>query len=250
MVGWLKSNMILDCPTLGVFNPLLDHQLKIFNSRGKSSFIAYNKALRGSLMNYLSGNAIKVPGVRLTSDGIPVCFGPLIPYIRDKDHIYHFSVLKMTFSILSISRAMKDKVCPDYDAITHPYSGVEGYNITQFVPLFWKTFGYKPSGSVPSSLKWKKFHFTTKSGPKGHALDSWLADWNSLPKRLRESIAILGGSKMASYIEGLVDKCVNWLSKFFKGVLITKSKIMKTNFRRLSCFPDKEGKTRTIAILD
>jgi hypothetical protein len=136
VIGWLKSNMKLDCPTLGVFNQLSDHLLKTFNSRGKSSFILYNKGLRASLMNYLSGNIIRVPGVRLTSDGIPICFGPLIPYIRDKDHLYHFSVLKMTFSILSISRAMKDKVNADYDAITQPYKGVEGYDITQHIPLF------------------------------------------------------------------------------------------------------------------
>jgi hypothetical protein len=153
MIGWLKANMELACPTLGEFNQLLDHQLKIFNSRGKTSFILYNKSMRGALMNYLSGNAIRVPGVRLTNDGIPACFGPLIRYIRDKDHPYHISVLKMTFSILSISRAMKDTVNPDYDAITHPYKGVEGFSINQHIQSFWKTFGYKPQDSVPSKLK-------------------------------------------------------------------------------------------------
>jgi hypothetical protein len=136
MIGWLKANMELACPTLGVFNQLLDHQLKIFNSRGKTSFIAYNKALKGALMGYLSGNPHRVPGVRLTKDGIPYCFGPLIEYIRDKDHPYHFSVLKMTFSILSIGRAMKDSIMPDYDAITHPYKGVEGYDITRHIDSF------------------------------------------------------------------------------------------------------------------
>jgi hypothetical protein len=136
MIGWLKSNMELDCPTLGVFNRLLDHQRVIYNSRGKSSFIAYNKALRGCLMNFLSGNSAKAPGVRLTSDGIPVCFGPLIAYIRDKDHPYHRDVLKMTFSILTIGRAMKDKINYDYDSIAHPYTGVEGYDISCHIDSF------------------------------------------------------------------------------------------------------------------
>jgi hypothetical protein len=136
MIGWLKSNMELDCPTLGVFNQLLDHQLVIYNSRGKTSFIAYNKALRGCLMNFLSGTSSKAPGVRLTSDGIPVCFGSLIPFIRDKDHPYHISVLKMTFSILTISRAMKDKIVYDYDNIAHPSKGVEGYDISKHIDSF------------------------------------------------------------------------------------------------------------------
>nr|WTN86941.1 RNA-dependent RNA polymerase [Fusarium oxysporum mitovirus 3] len=244
MIGWLKANMELACPTLGEFNQLLDHQLKIFNSRGKTSFIAYNKALRGALMNYLSGNTIKVPGVRLTKDGIPVCFGSLIRYIRNKDHPYHISVLKMTFSILSISRAMKDKINPDFDAITHPYKGVEGYDISQHIDSFWKTFGYKPLDSVPSRLKWKKFHFTTKSGPKGHALNTWLADWYSLPKQLRESISEVGGSKMRTYLTNL-EEGASFLSKFFVSST-SKGDI----FRKLVSFSDKEGKTRVIAILD
>lgn len=196
-------------------------------------------------MNYLSGNLSKVPGVRLTSDGIPVCFGPLIKFIRDKDHPYHISVLKMTFSILTISRAMKDKINYDFDAIVHPYTGVEDYDISKHVNSFWKTFGYKPQCSVPSSLKWKKFHFTTKSGPNGHALNSWLADWFSLPKKLRESISILGGSKMTSYISNL-DEGAPFLRKFFGLFGKTDPGI----YRKLTAFADKEGKTRVIAILD
>ena len=196
-------------------------------------------------MNFLSGNSAKAPGVRLTSDGIPVCFGPLIPFIRDKDHPYHFSVLKMTFSILTISRAMKDKIIYDYENIAHPSKGVEGYVINKHIDSFWKTFGYKPLCSVPSRLKWKKFHFTTKSGPNGHALNSWLADWFSLPKKLRESISIVGGSKMESYISNL-EEGAPFLVKFF-GLF---GKVNPGIYRKLTAFSDKEGKTRVIAILD
>jgi hypothetical protein len=72
----------------------------------------------------------------LTSDGIPKCFGPLIKYIREKDHPYHKDVLRMTFSILTLSRAMKDSIVYDYNAITHPYKGVEGYDITKHIDSF------------------------------------------------------------------------------------------------------------------
>lgn len=194
-------------------------------------------------MNYLSGNAIRVPGVGITKDGIPKCLGPLIPYIRQKDSPHHFIVLRFTFTLLSMGRALKDTAKPDYEAITHPYKGVEGYKLPQIQQSFWETFGYKATDSVPRRLYWKKFHFTTKSGPNGHALNSWLTDFNQLPETLRDSIKCLGGPKMESYIDSLDKAVLTWLSRFFSFKESGK-------FRKLSYFPDKEGKTRVIAILD
>lgn len=194
-------------------------------------------------MNYLSGNTIRVPGVGLTRDGIPKCLGPLIPYIRDKDSPYHFIVLRLTFTLLSMGRAVKDIPNPDLDAITHPYKGVEGFSLPPLEKEFWKTFGYKASDSVPRRLAWKKFHFTTKSGPNGHALWSWLTDVSLLPDSLRESIKTLGGVKMTSYLDALDKRVITWLAGFFN--LKETGKI-----RKLSYFADKEGKTRVIAILD
>jgi hypothetical protein len=58
----------------------------------------------------------------------------------------------MTFTILSIGRAMKDTPVPDYEAITHPFKGVEGYELPQIQEAFWRTFGYKATDSVPKRL--------------------------------------------------------------------------------------------------
>jgi len=136
ILSWIKRNVNISCPTLSEFDPILDHLRSVYTTRGKSFLISYIKGLRGSLMNYLSGNTIKVPGVGITKDGIPKCFGPLIPYIRDKDHKYHFIVLRLTFTLLSMGRAMKDKPQPDFEAITHPYKGVEGYKLPQIEKSF------------------------------------------------------------------------------------------------------------------
>jgi hypothetical protein len=65
-----------------------------------------------------------------------------------------------------------------------------------------------------------------------------------LPKKLRESIGIVGGKKMETYLHNL-EEGAGFLSKFFVS-LTTKGDI----FRKLSSFSDKEGKTRVIAILD
>jgi len=65
-----------------------------------------------------------------------------------------------------------------------------------------------------------------------------------LPKKLRESIGEVGGSKMKKYLSNL-EEGHSFLAKFF---------VSSTNkgdiFRKLTSFSDKEGKTRVIAILD
>jgi hypothetical protein len=66
-----------------------------------------------------------------------------------------------------------------------------------------------------------------------------------LPKKLRESIAELGGSKMRNYLIYL-EEGTFFLSRFFVSSVMGKEKI----FRKLTAFADKEGKTRVIAILD
>jgi hypothetical protein len=66
-----------------------------------------------------------------------------------------------------------------------------------------------------------------------------------LPKRLRVSIAQLGGKRISSYLIRLEDGAP-FLQKFFSQFGI----IEKGIFRKLTAFSDKEGKTRVIAILD
>lgn len=87
-------------------------------------------------MNYLSGNPIRVPGVGITKDGIPKCLGPIITYIRNIDDPHHFTVLKFTMTVLCAGRALKNKPDPDFDSITHPFKGVEGFRIDQYTELF------------------------------------------------------------------------------------------------------------------
>jgi hypothetical protein len=65
-----------------------------------------------------------------------------------------------------------------------------------------------------------------------------------LPKQLRESIGIVGGSKMKSYLSRLEEG-----NKFLANFFIS-STLRGNIYRKLTSFADKEGKTRVIAILD
>lgn len=52
----------------------------------------------------------------------------------------------------------------------------------RYLKSFWRELGYSPSRVVPRSVLWKKFHFTTKNGPNGHALGTSLTDLSLLPE--------------------------------------------------------------------
>lgn len=66
-----------------------------------------------------------------------------------------------------------------------------------------KPFPFKDSSKY--SPKWyprfKAFHFTSKSGPNGQALSTFLEDLISLSESQLEAIKILGGYKLSGIID-------------------------------------------------
>lgn len=91
-------------------------------------------------------------------------------------------------------------------------------------------------------LRWRRFHFSSKSGPSGHALFHWWCDYLLLPSKLRDSIINVGGLKLGLVLSA-AERFADVISSFFpsKG---------KDRYRSISYFADKEGKTRVIAIGD
>jgi hypothetical protein len=69
-------------------------------------------------MNYLSGNPERFPGVRYTSDGLPLCLGPLLKHYRAA--CPPREILQFTNTILFSTRALKTKADPNFDTITAP----------------------------------------------------------------------------------------------------------------------------------
>lgn len=60
--------------------------------------------------------------------------------------------------------------------------------------------GYRHGYVIPRAVRFRRFHFSTKSGPNGHALGTWFYDLLSLPEQLRQSIAVLGGERIHDFI--------------------------------------------------
>jgi len=214
-------------------------------TRGTVAGIAYVKAIRGNYLNYLSGNKVRIPGVRLTSSGLPVAFGPLLKYFSGSGP--QAEMLQFLNTILFSTRALKSSPQLDTSAITLPSKrGYEFSDIGLYATDFWKAMGYFHKDHIPRPLKFRRFHFTTKSGPLGHALASWVDDLFSLPDQLAESIKTLGGWKMVEFMDAAFG-----LEDLVRG-MSTQYKAPKSAWplRRLSFFADKEGKTRVIAIMD
>jgi hypothetical protein len=69
-----------------------------------------------------------------------------------------------------------------------------------------------------------------------------------LPKQLRESIVTIGGVKIKEFLEAALEN--QSLLERFINYIGTKINKYPGEIRRLVVFPDKEGKTRIIAILD
>jgi hypothetical protein len=103
--------------------------------------------------------------------------------------------------------------------------------------------GYNQFGIIPRTVRWRRFHFSTKSGPNGHALNTCFEDLFILPKTLIDSIKVLGGERLVPILDGMLANRT-LLAGFFSVVA------SKGIFRKITYFADKEGKTRVIAIGD
>lgn len=145
-----------------------NYQLLILKARGVKGLIAFNKAVRLNLLNFLSGNPSRVPGAKLAIGGIPKILGPFVI------QLYNGTIpklsLQLVLTLLFITRGLELKAKPNIDTITKPLKEGSQLGIGEFMPEFWRSLGFNPCHSLPRSLKFTQFHFTNKVGPSGHAL--------------------------------------------------------------------------------
>lgn len=202
--------------------------------------IEYMKRVRLSLLHHLSGEypAKRVEGVRVTWDGIPVVLGPLIKQIRLNPDP---AMLQMVLTVLYSTRALNLGRSPDTTTITRPCESKIA-DISKYARDFWRELGYRPSRKVPRDLRWKKYHFTTKSGPNGHALYTSTEDLYMLPANLVDDICNLGGDNFTQRMRSLIagKRLIQSLGLPVEG----------KSFRKITWFPDVELKVRVIAIGD
>lgn len=136
-------------------------------SRGLRWTIDNVKGIRQCLLAYFSGTPVRIPGVKLTSDGIPKILGACVPYIRHSDN----RVIAYLMTVLYASRALKLGSTPDTETITRAHDGGIPSDFSKYRVQFWRELGYRPSRyRYPKSLEFKSFHESRRAGPNGTAL--------------------------------------------------------------------------------
>lgn len=241
VVSWIGSNFTLESARpIKEYHNLINKLEVILISRGELFFINYIKELRLALMKYLAGTPLKTNYIKLRSDNVPLILAPFI-----KKNISHRTIprgiLQLLMTILFMTRALNLGKIPDYSPLITPASGSTVLD-ENFIQSFWKELGYRPHKVIPKWLRFTKYHFTTKSGPNGHALFASVTELFNLPETLIHSIKVVGGQEISERIDTI-----------FNGIKLIPTWLLppsKHLFRKLEAFPDKELKMRIIAVGD
>lgn len=130
-VHYLKRGE-LDSSLVSISYPLLRKLDVIFASRGLAYLINYIKELRKHYHGYLSGTKVEPKLVRLTKDGIPMAFGPLIPRIRG----FETPAMQFLNTILFSTRSLKCGSQPDVTPIEQPPTSVVPSSIGKYTKDF------------------------------------------------------------------------------------------------------------------
>lgn len=228
---------------LELLRPTISKMKTILLTRGKVQLIDWCKNHRLALLHYLSGESKSkiVRGVPLDKDGFPRNLGFQVKKAIATDTLLLRLLLTLLFStrLLSVGKDCSTK------SITAPVLSDDLSDISKYTVDFWRTLGYRPSDKVPTRLKWKGYHFTTKAGPsKGQALNSSMTDLVLVKadNQLLKSIWILGGRTLEKKMKLLIS-CLSILPKsLFPRI--------GTSLRRVTWFSAQETKVRVVAILD
>jgi len=97
---------------------ICDSQLTVLQSRGVKGLIAYNKAIRLNLLNFLSGNPTRVPGCELALEGIPKILGPFVIQLVKKE--CPREILQILLTMLFFTRGLELPAKPNLKTITEP----------------------------------------------------------------------------------------------------------------------------------
>lgn len=154
--------------------------------------------------------------------------------------------IRMVLTAFTALRGFHLPVKVDVTSITGQFTGTDLGSWKPWVDPFWNLL--KKLHRVPAPVclpRWVEYHFTLKAGPNGIGILNSLGDLASLSPRLLESIWTLGGEHLRQKMERLL-VATPILQAIDLSVVHTKI----GHSRKIVGIPDKEGKTRVIAIGD
>jgi hypothetical protein len=237
LVTWFNEQEV------AIMRPLTEEFFQLINllraRRGLKWTVLYLKKVRLCVTRFLCGEPLRIlDGVGLTTSGFPRILGKWLNVdLTNKNNIRYL------LTLLTVYRGTVFAPVLDTTPITKSFGG-DLSNVTD-----------REHRQVMRWLKLSKmkdefttYHMSTKSGPNGQAILTAMVDLLALPSTLLEDIKLLGGKLLQDNIDESLAEFHNGLNlaQIFNCVFELKG----DQFRKLSFFGDKEGKTRVIAILD
>jgi hypothetical protein len=206
--------------------------------------LSFVKNSRNACMRHVLGKPLlSASGVSL-KDGWPIWLLPLKDLTRSENG------LRALLTLLTLTRAFTHSTGPDLSTISDPWLGSDTISDRE-LRIALSVLGIRKQ----SVGDWKTPHMSTKSGPQGQAILTSLTELTLLPSKLTEDIYLLGGSSLRNLMSENLDRLdiLNIGPQKYDSVATwwrTLFPPRSNNLRKLSYFPDKEGKTRIIAIFD
>jgi hypothetical protein len=202
--------------------------LKRCKHRGKKDTVKFFKELNTAAERYALHQYIEpIPWTKSGKDNYPKILNFAKAYLRSENN----ATVVLTLSVFRTVEVFRLPISKDVSTVTAPCEAEQHLidDILAFIPIWTKRF-------PPLKLKKMKSHFTLKGGPNGHAIHSSDSDIS----------AIMEDNQILEAIQ-VVDKSLKVRYRMKKRKrLVTGTEIHS----KLTQFPEKAGKTRTIAIID
>lgn len=196
--------------------------------RGKYDAVKFVKELNTVGERYALRQSITaIPWTKSDKNGFPQCISSFKSYLRSEDP----RKVVFALSVLRSCEALRLPISKDISTVTAPSSADADLiaDILTFIPQ-WVIRLQR------HSLRELRYHFTVKNGPNGHALHKSDSDIS----------AVISDPKIFEAIQ-IVQEKLNDASPMSYKKLPTREGSIHS---KLTQFPEKAGKTRTIAIVD
>jgi len=219
-----------DCYNVDI-RPITKEWTRIYElrrkTRGKQDTVKFCKELNTVAERYALRQKIEpIPWTKSSKDGFPKILNFAKQNLRSSDPM----VVVLTLSVFRTSEAFRLPISKDIETVTQPcsYDTELVSSIISFIPKWVKRI-------PPLHLSKIKYHFTLKNGPNGHALKSSDMDISAVMNDPEIYKAICKVQELLTDGRPMKPIEVNYPNAIHS---------------RLTQFPEKGGKTRTIAIID
>lgn len=236
---WVANTYFLPLPTELLSRSIVSFwdQWNRLSSRGKVQVAETIKLQRLAVTKFLAGEGQNIPGISQDKMHLPKVLPLELRYLIEERNPW---AIRWSLTLLSISRVLLGGKKVDLSTITDGPKGnhleISDYEIVQFI---------KSIGRPKLKYHFEEYHWSTKSGPNGPALQGALADLVGL-----KDSKLIEPLKTFYLPEAPIWRLLSAISTPIFQTSLSYFKVAFKRLRKLSVKDDRETKSRVFAILD